>query len=176
MATNEQAHDAQPTKREEPSTFPATGRLLGLDYGTKRIGLAVSDDEQRLACPLQTCTRTVEAADADFLRRVIADYTIVGIVVGLPVHMSGDEGQKAREARDFGEWVATVTDRPVVYWDERLSTAAADVRLHETGLSPARRAGLRDQVAAQVILQSFLDAEDRGQAPHSVQRPALPRG
>src|SRR5262249_2159532 len=91
------------------SDFPAHGRLLGLDYGTKRLGLALSNAEQTIATPLETWLRRDQRQDEKYLQQKVQEYGVVGLVVGLPVHMSGDEGEKAREARVFGEWAATVT-------------------------------------------------------------------
>src|SRR5262245_63325698 len=99
----------------EPARVPARGRLLGLDFGTKRVGLALSNVEQTIATPLETYTRRDEQQDARLLQNRVRENSIAGLVVGLPVHMSGDEGQKAREARAFGNWAARVTNLPVVF-------------------------------------------------------------
>src|SRR5580698_8455733 len=109
--------------------LPRRGRLLGLDYGTRRIGIAVSDDEQSIASPLENYTRTRPEADAQRLKTVAGDYRVVGVVVGLPLHMGGEEGQKAREARNFGAWAASATALPVAFWDERLTSAMAEEHL-----------------------------------------------
>ncbi len=135
-----------------------TGRLLGVDFGQVRIGLAICDSEQRIASPLAIYRRRDPAQDADFFQQLTSREEIAGIVVGLPVHMSGDEGGKAREARDFGNWLAQVTGLPVNYWDERFSTQTAEEHLRQAGLSPKRRRERLDKVAAQIILQSYLDA------------------
>jgi putative Holliday junction resolvase len=145
--------------------FPAAGRLLGLDFGTKRVGVAVSDDRQSIAGPLETIARSSPQEDARRLARIIADHQIQGIVVGLPVHMSGDEGGKAREARAFGQWVAETTKLPVTYWDERHSSAVAESYLLSAELSSKKRKARLDKVAAQIFLQSFLDAKDRNLPP-----------
>src|SRR5258708_27094290 len=96
-----------------PSEIPVQGRLLGLDYGTKRLGLALSNPEQTIATPLETYLRRDEVQDARHLVERAQEYRAVGLVVGLPVHMSGDEGDKAREARAFGQWAGQVTKLPV---------------------------------------------------------------
>ena len=147
------------------ATVPNQGTLLGLDYGTKRIGVAVSTPEQSIACPLENYARRKEAEDAAFLKRLATDYQAVGLIVGLPVHMSGDEGDKAREARAFGEWAAQVCGLPVVFWDERYSTAMAGLYLQQSELSPKKQKQRLDKVAAQVMLQAFLDSDDRQRAP-----------
>jgi putative Holliday junction resolvase len=147
---------------------PSEGRLLGLDYGTRRIGVAVSDDRQIIASPLENHTRSGDDALGRFLTRLVSEYAITGIVVGLPVHMSGDEGGKAAEARTFGAWVSQVTACPVAYWDERFTSSLADEYLRAAGVRPGRRKELRDKLAAQIILQSFIDSRDRTRAPASL--------
>lgn len=156
----------------EQHAFPSEGRLLGLDYGTRRVGVALSTREQNIASPLENYTRQGEQADADYFRRIIAEYGIVGVVVGLPVHLSGDEGEKAREARQFGAWIARVTDLPVIFWDERFTSAMAEDQLLDAGLTRKRRKERLDKLAAQIMLQSFLDAEDRGRAAESLRDPS----
>lgn len=147
--------------------FPTEGRLLGIDYGRKRVGIAVSTPEQTIASPLETFVRRSPQHDAPHLRKVADEYRVVGIVVGLPVHMSGDEGELARQARAFGEWLAEVTGLPVRYWDERFTTATAEAHLFAADLPERRRREILDKLAAQIMLQSFLDAEDRDRAPVS---------
>lgn len=144
---------------------PERGRLLGLDYGTKRIGLALSNLEQTIATPYETYERRDEVQDSRYLARTVHEYTVVGLVVGLPVHISGDEGEKAREARKFGEWAARVTQLPIAYTDERYTTAQADEHLFAAQVRPKKRRVLRDMLAAQILLQSFLDSPRRGDAP-----------
>ncbi len=156
------------TSSSEPANFPTRGRLLGLDYGTKRLGVAVSDDEQHIAGPLETIERRGEQEDTRRLAALVADYQIQGIVVGLPVHMSGQEGGKAREARMFGEWVERVTKLPIIYWDERYSSAMAESHLMAAELSSKKRKARLDKVAAQIFLQSFLDAKDRHLPPQAM--------
>jgi putative Holliday junction resolvase len=147
--------------RTPHSKLPSAGSLLGLDYGTRRIGLAISTPEQNLASPLENYTLRSDALDAKFLREVVADYRIVGLVVGLPVHMSGDEGEKAAEARAFAAWVSEVTGLPVAFWDERCTTAAAEDLLREAGLSRQQRKARLDKLAAQIMLQAYLDGRTR---------------
>ncbi|MBX3437138.1 MAG: Holliday junction resolvase RuvX [Planctomycetaceae bacterium] len=147
---------------------PSTGRLLGVDPGARRIGFAVCDDRQVIASPLENYTRWNPEADARFLRTLVEEYRVVGIVIGLPVHMSGDEGGQAAEARALGAWVSQITSLPVAFWDERYTTSLADEYLRSAGLSRDRRKALRDKIAAQVILQSFIDSPNRNQAPPSL--------
>jgi putative Holliday junction resolvase len=145
--------------------IPARGRLLGLDYGTKRVGLALSNAEQTIATPVETYQRRDELQDARYLRQKVEEFTIVGLVVGLPVHMSGDEGEKAREARAYGTWAARVTKLPLTYCDERYTTVQADEILRGAALSPKQRKARRDMLAAQILLQTFLESGRRDTAP-----------
>ncbi len=133
-------------------------RLLGVDYGSVRIGLAVSDPERRLASPLAVYERHSRERDAEYFR-VLADAEEIGaIVVGLPVHLDGREGAKAAEARAFGIWLAETTGLPVTFWDERFSTIEAESALWQAGLTHKKRKQRRDRVAAQILLQAYLDA------------------
>jgi putative Holliday junction resolvase len=140
------------------SEFPNTGRLLGVDFGTVRVGLAVSDPDRVIASPLDTYTRKGDAADAAYFTRLVAAERIVGLVVGLPLHTGGEEGIKAKEARAFGQWLGEATGLPVVFWDERCTTTAAEDALWSAGLTHRKRRDRRDRVAAQLILQGFIDA------------------
>ena len=133
-------------------------RLLGVDYGTVRLGLAVSDRDRKIASPLVTYTRRGAAQDAAFFRCLVAAEEIAALVVGLPVHLDGREGEKAREARAFGSWLGATTQLPVTYWDERFTTVEAEAHLIDAGLTRKRRKQRRDRVAAQILLQAFLDA------------------
>ena len=138
------------------SSFPS-GRLLGVDFGTVRVGLAVSDPDRLIASPFETYARKDAKADAAYFQRVVASEKIVGLVVGLPLHTGGEEGIKAREAREYGAWLTEATGLPVVFWDERCTTAAAEDALWDAGLSHKKRKERRDRVAAQLILQGFLE-------------------
>ena len=138
------------------STFPS-GRLLGVDFGTVRVGLAVSDPDRLIASPFETYARKDAKADAAYFQRVVASEKIVGLVVGLPLHTGGEEGIKAREAREYGAWLAEATGLAVVFWDERCTTAAAEDALWDAGLSHKKRKERRDRVAAQLILQGYLE-------------------
>jgi putative Holliday junction resolvase len=136
----------------------AGGRLLGVDYGSVRIGLAVSDPDRKLASPLATYTRRDRERDAAYFRELVTREEVGGLVVGLPVHTDGREGQKAREARAFGGWLAATTGLAVVFWDERFTTVEAESALWEAGLTHKKRKERRDRVAAQLLLQAYLDA------------------
>jgi len=136
----------------------ARTRLLGVDFGNVRVGLALSDPERRIASPLATYTRRDREQDGRYFRKVVADEEVGGLVVGLPVHTDGTEGKKAAEARRFGRWLGEVTGLPVVFWDERFTTVEAEEHLWTAGLTHKRRKARRDQVAAQILLQAFLEA------------------
>ncbi len=102
-----------------PLPWPASGRLAGIDYGTVRIGVAVTDPDRRLASPWATHERRSLTADAAFFARLVIDERIVGFVVGLPLIPRGDESPKSTEARRFGRWLGEATGKPVVFFDER---------------------------------------------------------
>jgi putative holliday junction resolvase len=138
--------------------FPADGRLLGLDYGTRRIGVAVSTPEQSIASALLVIERTTNAADVAALRKVVQDNRIVGLIVGLPVTLRGEEGESACHAREFGQWAAEATDLPVRFWDETFSSALADDVIREAGMNKKQAKQRRDMLAAQGFLQSYLDS------------------
>jgi putative holliday junction resolvase len=134
------------------------GRLLGVDYGTVRVGLAISDPDRKIAFPLITYTRRGRDADAAWYRNLVTQEAVTGLVVGLPVHTTGREGQKAGEARDYGAWLTAATGLPVAYFDERFTTVLAESALWEAGLTHKKRKSRRDRVAAQMLLQAYLDA------------------
>ncbi len=145
--------------------FPGQGRLIGLDYGTRRIGVAVSTPDQKIASPVESYARAGNDNDARHLKELAHEYEAVGLVVGLPVHMSGQEGEKAREARKFGQWLHDELGLPVCYWDERFTTAQAEGALMDASLGKSKRKARLDKVAAQIMLQAFLDAPDRDVQP-----------
>jgi putative holliday junction resolvase len=135
------------------------GRLLGVDYGTVRVGLAVCDPDRIVASPLMTYARRNLEADATYFKKVAAAEEVVGLVIGLPMHTNGREGVKAKEAREFGAWLGTVTGLPVEFADERFTTVFAESALWNAGLTHKRRKERRDRVAAQMLLQQFLDSQ-----------------
>lgn len=146
---------------EQPEDFaanlPATCALAGLDLGTKTIGVAVSDRLQTIASPLETIKRTKFQADAARLLAIIAHRNLGGIVLGLPRNMDGSEGPRAQSTRAFARNLERLTPLPITFWDERLSTVAAERALLEADTSRKRRAEVIDHVAAGVILQGLLD-------------------
>jgi putative Holliday junction resolvase len=137
---------------------------LGIDYGTKRIGLSLSNPEETIASPLTTLGASGRVADdVQAVLRVAREYEIEGLVVGLPLNMDGTEGKQAKITRRFGDELAKAMDEPVHFWDERLSSFAAKELLEPAELTRKKRKARLDRVAAQVILQSFLDAKARGE-------------
>jgi len=140
------------------AAMPAAGRLIGLDLGSKTIGIALSDTRQTVASPLETLQRQKFAADADRLVRVISQHGVTGIVLGLPLNMDGSEGPSAQSARAFGRNFSARCSLPFGFWDERLSTEAVTRTMLEADLSRARRGQIVDKMAAAFILQGALDA------------------
>lgn len=138
--------------------WPAMTRSFGLDVGTKTVGVAVSDGLGLTAQPVTTLRRSSLRADLTELRRLAEHHAVEHVVVGLPLNMDGTEGPSAAEARKFGDAVARQLGLPVEYWDERLTTTAANRVLLEADLSRARRKAVVDRVAAALILQGWLDA------------------
>jgi putative Holliday junction resolvase len=141
----------------------ATGRLLALDVGDVRIGLAVCDRDRLMASPYDQYTRRSDAKDAEFFRQLVAAEQIVGLVVGLPINMNGTEGPKAVAYRKYGEWLAGVLSLPVAFIDERLTTHAAQGMLIDAGVSRQKRRERLDKLAATLILQAYLEANRPGE-------------
>ena len=138
--------------------LPSEGRLAGVDYGTVRIGIAISDPGQIFASPFTNYTRQDTDRDAAYLRDFTEQESIVGFVVGLPIHLSGDESPKSIEARKFGAWLAQLTDRPITYYDERYTSVDAEQQLMAAKLTKKRRKARLDMLAAQMILKSYLES------------------
>ncbi len=147
------------------SLLPARGALIGLDLGTKTIGVATSDPDRRLATPVETIARKTFSADAKRLLALAAERKAIGFVLGLPVNMDGSEGPRAQSARAFARNLAKLTEVPIALWDERLSTAAVERALIAADASRARRKAVIDQHAAVYILQGALDRLARMDAP-----------
>lgn len=170
--------------------FPREGCLLGVDYGQKRVGLAISTFEQTLAMPMQIYQRKSESVDREWFKGTCLDYRVAGVVVGLPLHTSGEESELSQEARQFGEWLAHATSLPLRFWDERYTSVSAELLLWQDGVlprsgnkpasgrtskkspgsghsSPQNRSRKKppvspvDKLAAHMILTAFLAAENR---------------
>lgn len=139
------------------AAVPPSARLLGLDLGTKTIGLALSDMGLGIATPMETIRRKKFTPDAEKLLAICAEQGVGGLVLGLPLNMDGSEGPRAQATRAFVRNLAQKTDIPMTLWDERLSTAAVTRTLLEADSSRAKRAEVVDKMAAAFILQGFLD-------------------
>ena len=138
--------------------LPPRGALIGLDLGTKTIGVATSDPDRRLATAVTTIARTRFAADAARILALAAERKAVAFVLGLPVNMDGSEGPRAQSARAFARNLLRLKDFPIAFWDERLSTEAVNrMLIDEADTTRARRAELVDKAAAAWILQGALD-------------------
>jgi putative Holliday junction resolvase len=137
--------------------LPPRGALIGLDLGTKTIGVASSDPDRRLATGVETIARTAFTADAQRLLALAAERKAVGLVLGLPINMDGSEGPRAQSTRAFARNLARLTELPIAFWDERLSTAAVERDLISADASRKKRAAVIDQHAAAFILQGALD-------------------
>lgn len=137
--------------------LPARGSLIGLDLGTKTIGVAVSDPDRKIATAVETVMRKAFTADAKRVLALAAERNAVGFVLGLPINMDGSEGPRAQSTRAFARNFAKMTDLPIALWDERLSTAAVERELIAADVSRAKRAAVIDQHAAMFILQGALD-------------------
>ena len=143
------------------STFldeiPVDGSLMGLDFGTKTIGIAVSDTRQTIATGIKTIRRTKFQQDLQSLKLIIKDRQIKGIVLGLPKNMNGTEGPRCQSTRTFAKNVSFSIQIPITFWDERLSSVVAERSLIEANASRQRRTKVIDYVAASFILQGALD-------------------
>jgi putative Holliday junction resolvase len=137
--------------------LPARGALIGLDLGSKTIGVAASDPDRRLATGIETIARKKFSAEAARLLALAAERKACGFVLGLPINMDGSEGPRAQATRAFARNLARLTDLPIALWDERLSTAAVERELIAADVTRARRAKVIDQHAAAFILQGALD-------------------
>ena len=136
-------------------------RILGVDYGSKRVGLSMSDPSGSIASPMGIRHRVSASQDSEYFRELVRNYQLARIVVGLPKHTDGTEGDKAQEAKRYGAWLAAELGLPVEFWVERFTTAEAETHLRRTSTRRKTRKKRRDMLAAQIMLQSYLDAEGR---------------
>ncbi|MCB1512109.1 MAG: Holliday junction resolvase RuvX [Hyphomicrobiaceae bacterium] len=146
---------------EDPAVFapllPYGRRLFGLDLGTKTVGLALSDVSRTIASGFETIRRTKFTADANVLLGHVAEHRVCGLVLGLPRNLDGSEGPRAQSTRSFARNLGKLSPLPILLWDERLTTAAAERLLIEADQSRKRRAEVIDKMAATLILQGALD-------------------
>ncbi|WP_374547543.1 Holliday junction resolvase RuvX [Rhodoblastus sp.] len=144
-----------------PSLLRRNDRLMGIDLGTKTIGLALSDVERRLATPLETIKRVKYTPDVEKMLALADKHGVVAFIIGLPLNMDGTEGPRSQSTRAFVRQTAPLARRPFVFWDERLSTAAVTRELIAQDVSRGKRAEVVDRMAAAYILQGALDRLDR---------------
>jgi putative Holliday junction resolvase len=137
--------------------LPDHARLLGLDLGTKTIGLALSDLERQIATPLETIRRVKFGLDAAALLKIAEKHAVAGLIVGLPLNMDGSEGPRVQSTRAFVRNLVPLTPLPIAFWDERMSTMAVTRTLLDADASRAKRAAVVDKMAAAYILQGALD-------------------
>ena len=140
------------------SEWSPPGRILGIDFGLKRIGAALSDPSRRFASPLEVYERRNDRLDARHYRELAAEEGVVAIVVGLPLHTDGGESDLSRAARNWGLRLAEELGLPVKFHDERYSSVEAEELMRAAGLKAADRKARRDMLAAQILLQAYLDA------------------
>ena len=133
------------------------GRLAGLDYGTKTIGVSISDTMQTISSGLETIKRTKFKNDAARLIEIIEEHEVKALVIGLPLNMDGTEGPRVQSTKAFARNLANITPLPLIFWDERMSTQAAERALLEADSSRKRRKEVIDKMAATYILQGALD-------------------
>ncbi len=141
----------------DAAPLPERGALIGLDLGSKTIGVAASDPDRRVAAPVETIARKRFSSDAKRILEVAAERRAIGIVLGLPINMDGSEGPRAQSTRAFARNLARLTELPIALWDERLSTAAVERALIAADASRAKRKAVIDQHAAAYNLQGALD-------------------
>jgi putative holliday junction resolvase len=143
------------------AVLPPRGVLIGLDLGSKTIGVAASDPDRRIAAPVETIARKRFSLDAGRILDLAAERRAAGLVLGLPINMDGTEGPRAQSTRAFARNLARLTELPIALWDERLSTAAVERALIAADASRAKRKNVIDQHAAAYILQGALDRLSR---------------
>jgi len=144
-----------------------TGKIAGIDYGTVRIGIAVSDADRVLASPYETYIRkspdrNAQEKEAQYFRRLVSEERITQFVLGLPLHLSGDLSEKAKEVIQFGRWLKEITGLEVDYMDERYTSVEAERILRQAGLTDKKRKERRDKLAAQILLAAYLESGCRG--------------
>jgi len=152
----EEADVTPDNSAQRPTSLP--GRVAAVDYGTVRIGVAISDAMRMLASPFETYTRRGIEEDASYFQSLVTDESIALFVVGLPIHLDGQESQKSIEARQFGRWLTETTGVRVLLHDERYTSSEADAKMIDAGLTRKRKKSRRDMVAAQILLESFLES------------------
>lgn len=141
---------------------PSPGRVAGIDYGTVRIGVALSDPDRVLASPYETYVRKSPVRDAEYFRRLVAEERVSAFVLGLPLHLSGDLSEKAKEVLEFGKKLVEWTGLDVDYVDERYTSVEAERILRSAKLTDKKRKERRDKIAAQILLSAYLESGCKG--------------
>ena len=145
------------------------GKLAGIDYGTVRIGIAISDPDRIIASPYEIYTRKNERLDAEYFKRFAREERIVRFVVGFPIHLDGRISEKAREALAFGVWLTELTGLPVDYMDERFTSVEAGHYLREAKMTLKQRKKRTDKIAAQILLANYIERGCHGtEIPESI--------
>jgi len=144
-------------KNEFLAQLPVEGRLLAIDHGKQRIGVAISDMSRWLVNPLTTLEHPKFAVNAEMIRRICDEQKVCGLVIGYPLNMDGSEGPRCQSVRAFARNLEQYVPQPLLLWDERLSSAIAHELMVEAKLPAAKRGSKVDKLAAQAILQSFLE-------------------
>jgi putative Holliday junction resolvase len=150
----------QPTDDQpgQESDIPASGRLGGVDYGTVRLGVALTDPERIIASPFANYDRKTDELDSLYFRQLVESEKLVGFIVGLPVHTNGDESQKSLEARAFGNWLNQETGLPIHFFDERYTSAFANQILATGGMTQKKKKKRLDMIAAQIMLTAYIES------------------
>ena len=141
------------------ANLPTSGRLAGIDFGTVRIGLAITDPGQQIASPVEVYQRRNDKLDQNYFCQLAMSERLVGWVVGLPIHLSGQASQKSQESVAFGKWLVEVTGLPVNWIDERFTTSMAREIMNQSTLSGKKRKAQLDKLAAQILLTAYLERE-----------------
>lgn len=134
-------------------------RVLGIDYGDRKIGLAISDRLGITAQPLASYRRRTEKEDGDYFKRVVAEYEITEVIVGLPLRMDGSSGTRVEKTREFVQWLEHLLGLPIRFWDERLTTKQANQILSQHNISTKAKKDAEDQLSAMIILSTYLESK-----------------
>lgn len=153
----EEYFDLVQLKKMQNTTSPTATRIAGLDFGSKTIGVAISDTSQTIATGLETIRRSKFKQDSARLLEIASEHQICAFIIGLPLHLDGSEGRRAQSTKAFARNLSQITDLPLVFWDERFSTQAAERTLLTADSSRKRRKEVIDKMAATYILQGALD-------------------
>ena len=144
------------------------GRIAAIDFGTVRIGIAISDPQQSIASPYENYKRRDSLQDSRRFRQLVEDEGVVQFIVGLPLHLDGRESPKSNEARKFGAWLEAETSVPVNYHDERFTSVEAEQQMLSVNMTRSKRKQRRDMLAAQLLLSAYLESDREGHDPGAI--------